>query len=110
MVGLLDRGAEHGHDPVAHVGDQRAAVVHDRVAHLREVVVEHLDHLVRRQRLGEAGEAAQVAEQHRALAPHAAQPQVVVGALEHLVDDRLGDEAGEGVAHPLALEGGRARS
>ena len=25
---------------------------------------------------------------------------------EHLVDDRLGDEAREGVADPLALEGG----
>ncbi len=52
VVGLLERGAEDGHDPVAHVGDEGAAVVHDRVAHLLQVVVEDVDHRVRRQLLG----------------------------------------------------------
>ena len=50
LVGVVvgrDRRAEHGHDPVAHVGDERAAVVEDRVAHLRQVAVEHVDHLLR---------------------------------------------------------------
>ena len=65
-------------------------MVHDRVAHLRQVVVEDVDHQVRGERLGEAGEAAQVAEQDRALAPHAGQPQVLVGALEDVVDDVSG--------------------
>ena len=37
VVGLLDRRAEHGHDPVALVGDERAAVVEDRLGHLLEV-------------------------------------------------------------------------
>jgi len=109
VVWLLDRRPEDGHDPVPHIGDQGPAVVHDRVAHLREVVVEDVDHLVRRQALGEGGEAAQVAEHHRPLAPHPAQPQILVGALEHFVDDGLGNEPGEGVAHLLALVGGDQR-
>ena len=39
-----------------------------------------------------------------ALALHAAEPDPV-GAAQHLVDDGLGDEAREGVARLLALEG-----
>ncbi len=52
VVVLLERRAEDGHDPVAHVGDEGAAVVHDRVAHLLQVVVQHLDHPIGVQRLG----------------------------------------------------------
>ena len=39
------------------------------------------------------------------LAPHAAQPQVVAASSQSTsLDDRLGHEARERVAHPLALE------
>ncbi len=37
VVGLLERRAEHGHDAVAHVGDQRAAGAEDRLGHLVEI-------------------------------------------------------------------------
>ena len=107
MVLLLDRGAEDGHDPVPHVGDQGAAVVEDRVAHLLQVAVEDVDHPVGLEQLRERGEAAQVAEEDGALAAHAAETQVgVVDPLEDFVDDRFGHEAGEGDVDALALEGG----
>ena len=51
-------------------------VVHDRVAHLAQVAVQNLDHPFRLKLLGEAGEAAQVAEEDGALAPHAAEAEV----------------------------------
>ena len=101
----LDRRAEHGHDPVAHEGHERPAVLEDHVGHAREVAVEHLDHLVGRPALGEGREAADVAEQHGHHALLAAEPQVVVHVLHHLVHHRLGHEAREQVAHALALEG-----
>ena len=102
--GCGQRGPEDGHDPVAEVADQGAAVVHDRVGHLAEVVVEDVDHLVGGRDLGVAGEAADVAEEHRALAAHAAEAHVAAEVREQLVDDLGRDEAREGVAHPLALE------
>ena len=103
MVLLLQRRAEDGHDAVAHVGDERAAVVEDRLAHLGQVVVERLDHALRLERLAERREAAQVAEHDGRLAAHAAEPHAV-GVGEDLVDDRLGHEARERVARLLALE------
>ena len=54
VVGLLERRAEDGHDAVAHVGDERAAVVEDRLAHRGQVAVEGVDDLGRLERLGEA--------------------------------------------------------
>ena len=103
MVVLLQRRAEHGHDAVAHVGHERAAVVEDRLAHLGQVAVERLDHALRLERLREAREPAQVAEHDRRLAAHAAEAHAV-GVGQHLVDDRLGHEARERVARLLALE------
>jgi len=78
VVLLLERGAEHGHDPVAHVVDDRPAVVEDRLAHLGQVPVENVDHPLGGHRLGRGGEAAQVAKSTVLLPPHAAQPQVLV--------------------------------
>ena len=104
VVVLRQRRAEHGHDAVAHVGHERAAVVEDRLAHRGQVAVQGADDRRRLERLGERGEAAQVAEHDRALALHAAEADPV-GAAQHLVDDGLGDEAREGVARLLALEG-----
>ena len=56
VVLLLQRCSEHGHDAVAHVGDERSAVVEDRLAHRSEIEVERGDHLLRLERLGERGE------------------------------------------------------
>ena len=106
VVLLLQRRAEDGHDAVAHVGHERAAVVEDRLAHLGQVAVQRLDHALRFERLREAGEAAQVAEHDRRLAAHAAEPDAVSRG-QDLVDDRLRDEAREGVAGLGALEGHR---
>ena len=106
MVLLLQRRAEDGHDAVAHVGHERAAVVEDRLAHLGQVAVERLDHALRLERLREAREPAQVAEHDRRLAAHAAQPDAVGGG-QDLVDHGLGDEARERVAGLRALEGDR---
>jgi hypothetical protein len=47
VVGHLDRRSEDGHDPVAHVVDERAAVGNDRVVdHRGQVAVEDADHLI----------------------------------------------------------------
>ncbi len=107
VVGLDDRRSEHRHDPVAHVGHEGAPVVEDRVAHLAQVAVEHLDHTFRGQRFGERREAAQVGEHDGSLALHAAQAQPSLGAGQDLVHDVLGHEAREQVAYPFALEGDR---
>ena len=50
-------------------------------------------------------EAAEVGEHHGRLHRHAAEAQVAVRALEDVVDDRGGHEAGEDVPDALALEG-----
>ena len=102
VVLLLQRRAEHGHDAVAHVGDERAAVVEDRLAHRGQVAVQRRDDLLRLERLGERREAAQVAEHDGRLRARrrGARPR----RLEDLVDDGLGHEAGERVARLLALE------
>ena len=76
----------------------------DDVAHDRQVLVEDLDDLLRRVLLGVRREAADVAEHDRHDLALAAEAQAVVGAREHVVDDRLGHEAREQVAHALALE------
>ena len=104
VVGLLERRAEDGHDPVAHVGDERAAVVEDRLGHLAEVVVE--DSITSSARSA----SEKVVKPRRSVnmtVPRGATPprrRSVVGLREHLVDDLLRHEAREDVAHPLALE------
>ena len=82
-------------------------MVHDRVAHLREVVVEHVDHLVRA-----AAVSAKVVKPRRSL--NRTVPSRRTPARRRSSSARsstssttvLGDEAGEGVADPLALVGG----
>src|SRR5205807_1873672 len=83
VVGLLERSAEQGHDPVAHVGDQCASRVQDRFGHLVYVEVDGLDHPRSRLSLGEGSKAAQVAEQHRAVALEraAAHPSSTISAM-----------------------------
>ena len=107
VVLLSDRCAEDGHDPVAGVGDQRAAVVEHGIGDLLEMVVDHVDHDLRREMLRGAREPAQVGEQHGSLDLLGREPQVGVGPLEHLADHGLGDEAREHAPHLLALERGQ---
>ena len=64
VVRLRQRRAEDGHQPVAEVRDERAAVREHRVADLAQVAVEQADHLLGVEALGEGREAAQVGE-HR---------------------------------------------
>ncbi len=104
VVVLLQRGAEDGHDPVAHVGDQGPSGLEDRLGHLVEVVVDHFDHPHGGLGLGEAREAPQVREQDCAVALDAAEAKVAVGRGEDLLDDLPRDEAREHVADPFALD------
>ena len=79
-------------------------MVEDGVAHLAEIVVQHLDHVVRRQRLGERRERTQVAEQDGAIEPHAAQSEIRIRPPQDLVDHGLRNEAREQIPDVLALE------
>ena len=104
VVVRCDRGAEHGEDAVAEEAEQCAAVVEDRVAHLAQVAVEHVDDDVRRGLLGEGRESAQVAEEDGADQADAAEARFAVRVAHHLVDDGLGQEPGEHVTHAVPLD------
>ncbi len=104
VIGLLERRAEHGHDAVAHIGDQRAAGAEDRLGHLVQIGVDDLDHGRGGQLLGEAREPAQVGEQHRAVTFDGAEAQVVAGAGDDLLDDVGGHEAREQVVHACPFD------
>ena len=54
-----------GHDGVADIFVDDAAMAADRPRHRRQIVVHHLDEALRRHALAEAGKALHVAEQHR---------------------------------------------
>ena len=54
--------------------------------------------------LGRARKPAEIGEQHGAVHLLAAEAQVGIGALEDVLDDRLGDVAREHVPHGLALD------
>ncbi len=87
MVGVLDRLSPERHHRVAdELVEGAARVLHDR-GHLRQVLVEELDHLVRLHLLGNAGEAADVAEQDAQLGALAAEVQAlgVLGQLGHVL-------------------------
>ena len=104
MVALLERRTEHGHDAVAHVRDQRPAGAENRLGHLVEVRVDDVDHDGGGLFLGEAREAAQVGEQHRAVALDRAEAQVLAGARDDLLDDVGRHEAREQAVHALTFD------
>src|SRR5262249_2196657 len=54
VIGLRHRGTEVGHDPVAQVLVERAAMNEDRVDHTRVVVVQQRHHLLAAERVAEA--------------------------------------------------------
>ena len=71
MVLLEDRVVEEDHHAVAGEVLERAAVLGDRVAHHAVVLAEEAEELLGLGLLGERGEAAEVAEGDRDLAPMA---------------------------------------
>jgi len=73
----------------------------DRVDHLAEVLVEQLDDAPRPGGPSERREAADVGEHHRADLATAAEAEVVVGPLEHVVHHVPGDEPREDPAQAL---------
>ena len=76
----------------------------DRLGHLVQVVVDDLDHLRGRLRLGEAREAPQIGEEDRAVALDSTQAEVLVRAGKDLVDHIRRYEAREHVTDALTLE------
>ena len=99
---LEQRRVPERHDGIAHELVDSAALGEDDVGQRREQPVEEGDQLLRRQPLGDVGEAAHVGEQHRHLARLAAELQLVVVARQ-LLDQRRGDVMSEGGAHAAAL-------
>ena len=59
---------------------------------------------MRRVLLGERGETAKVAEQHRADKADSTEVRLAVRVAHHLVDDGLGQEPREYVPHALPLD------
>ena len=81
-----------------------AAVGEDHVGHRGEVVVQHLDHVLRLAVLGEGREAADVAEQHGHELALAAKAQVLVDVPSTSSTTGSGTKR-ENRSHALALEG-----
>ena len=104
MIFDLDRRAEDGEKPVAAIGDERAAVLENRVARLVEVAVQRGDDELRRPSLSERGEATQVGEHDRADRSDAPEAEIVVGPGEDVLDDVLGKESREDVVNARTLE------
>jgi hypothetical protein len=99
VVGSGQGGAEEHQDRVADELVDQAAVLQDHRRHAAQVPVEHGDHHLRAQRLGQRREAAQVRHQDRHRPQLAAQAQGVRVAQEplghlgaHVAAERLADE------------------
>ena len=86
---------EDRHDLVADILVDVAAMRGDDIGEPLEIGVEHLDHRLRRARLGEGGVAADVGEEDRHLAPLAAEPDPAAVGLLDRGDGAAGDELGE---------------
>ena len=101
MVVLDDRVVEEHEDPVAGEVLERAAVLHHQGADRRVVGAEDAEQLFRLGGLAEVGEAAQVGEDRRDLAPMAGQELLALGA-RHERRDLGRHEPGQ--LGPLALD------
>ncbi len=97
-VGDRHRVVEEDHDAVAGEALERAFVFEDQPAHRRVVFAQHAHHFLGLGGFGEGGEAAQVEEHHRDLAPVALQR--IVGAAG---DDRVGQLRREEALQPPHL-------
>ena len=89
-VGLLERHAEAEHQAVAGHVKHRALVAEGDLGEEREVLVEQRHHLLRLELLGDAGEAAQVGEQHHRVGAHVGGGEQRVAQLR-VLEDLVGD-------------------
>ena len=97
VVGVGQRRAEVGHDPVADELVQGAAVLEHPPHHVPVVLVEHAYHLVGRELARQGREPADVGEQHRDLL------SVRRAGAGRLVGEALGHRRREVAPEPLAL-------
>ena len=102
VVGVVDGRPEKGHDLVADVLFEGAALLEDLLGHAGEILAEDLDHLGRPVALRVAREALQVRKEHRQHLLLSAQFELV-GVFEHLLDDQGGHVLPEGALDPAAL-------
>ena len=65
MVGLIQRRAEYGHDGIADIFVQEPVVLEDDVRHRRQILVEKMDQLLRRQALRNRCKPLDIGEEHR---------------------------------------------
>ena len=94
MVVLEHRVVEEDHHAVAGEVLERAAVLDDQRAHRRVVLAQDAEHLLGLGRVAERGEAAQVAEDGRRIAPVAGEELLALGARDQRRDLRR-EEAAE---------------
>ena len=106
VVLLGDRGAPEGHQRVADVLVQRAALLEHDAGHGREVAIDELHQRLGSHALREGGEPADVAEEHGAVALLPAEPEQL-GMVEHLRHHALGHVVAEGAPQPDLLPVGR---
>ena len=98
MVRILEGRVVEGHDAITDVLVHGTAVAEDDLGHLREVLAQHLGHLLR-----DGGESADVREEHGHHA--AARAQRHVGAMTHdLVEHRRGKELRQAPPLPLLAD------
>ena len=102
VVRLVRRGVEHRHDTVAEELDDAAAMGLQHLGHGAEVGVQQLDHLRRRQPLGQRRVAPQVADEGRDLALLASGPDAIGGGQRPAYHLRV-DVAPEGGPDVLPL-------
>ena len=98
MISPRDRRAEHHQDGIADDFIDGAVELEDHLDHRFEIYVQRADDFLRRQRLRECGEAAQVGHENRELAFFAADLETL-RRLENAGHDFLGHIAPEGRAH-----------
>ena len=100
VVGLRHRRAEDGHDRVADELVDHAMMLHHALDHAAEVLVQEVEQRARLHRLADAGERADVREEHGDRHELAAERHV---ALHQVVGDLARHVAPEGLAQPIAL-------
>jgi hypothetical protein len=99
-VGLFERHAEAEHETVARHVKHRALVAEGDLGEEREVLIEQRHYKMRLELLGDAGEAAQVREQHDRVCARIRGGEQRVAQLrifEDLVRNPRGDIAAEGL-------------
>jgi len=91
VLGVLERHVVERHDAIADVLVDSAAVPEDDLGHLRQVLAQHLGHLLRLQLLGQRREAADIGEEDGHQPPTGRQAALLLVAHD-LADHRRGKE------------------